>query len=96
MRTAVMVTLLIDWILVTPAALFVAQVMVPALLWREVLGLHITVRTRMRLLLRRTRGQLRTLYSLTQFFNPACTAARSMPFLPVSRMLLSLGDFELR
>jgi hypothetical protein len=57
--------------------------------------LHATLQYRSRSLIRRKTGLMKNLSSLVQHFNPACRAARSFPHLPVSRLLMSLNDFDL-
>ena len=46
-------------------------------------------------ILRRLNGLMRDANCLLQHFNPACRVARSLPHLPVSRLLLSIGDQDL-
>lgn len=53
------------------------------------------LRTRFATLIRRKRGLMRNVNSLVQHFNPACRAARAMPHLPISRLLMSLTDWDL-
>lgn len=48
-----------------------------------------------RLILLRTGGLLREANAAVHHFNPACRTARVFPSLPVSRLLISLGDADL-
>eukprot|EP01034_Spumella_vulgaris_P014326 gene14326-18289_t len=51
--------------------------------------------TRARLILMRRYGLMRDAHALVQHLNPACRVARSFPFLPVSRLLISINDKDL-
>jgi hypothetical protein len=48
-----------------------------------------------RIILLRTSGMLRESNAALHHFNPACRTARAFPSLPVSRLLISLGDADL-
>eukprot|EP01034_Spumella_vulgaris_P022586 gene22586-28721_t len=50
------------------------------------------LRTKAKLILMRSSGNLRQSNSLVQHLNPACRASRKCPELPVSRLLLSIND----
>jgi hypothetical protein len=50
---------------------------------------------RSRLIVMRTFGVMRDADALVQHFNPACRVARMYPQLPISRLLMSINDFDL-
>ena len=60
----------------------------------EVEQVHALIVKRVRFLMRRTRGVLSNQSELLQHFNPACRAARRFPHLMVSRLLISLKDYD--
>jgi hypothetical protein len=53
------------------------------------------LRERCQYILRRRAGAIIYANSWIQHFNPACRVARLFPHLPVSRLLMSLSDFDL-
>jgi hypothetical protein len=56
---------------------------------------HLLLKVRTEVLLRRYFGLMKHSNALIHHFNPACRAARSFPELPISRVLISLNDFDL-
>merc|ERR1711871_1793969 len=52
-------------------------------------------RDRCRIILIRKSGVMRDSNALVQHFNPACRAARMFPELPISRLLLTVNDFDI-
>jgi len=62
---------------------------------REVRELCEQLTRRSKLILMRTHGMVRDTEALVQHFNPAVRAARMHPGLPVSRLLMSLNDFDI-
>merc|ERR1711871_1844851 len=51
-------------------------------------------RDRSRIILIRKSGVMRDSNALVQHFNPACRAARMFPELPISRVLMTVSDFD--
>jgi hypothetical protein len=51
---------------------------------------------RTKLILMRSSGLMRNAHSLVQHFNPACRVARLYPTLPLSRLLISINDVDIR
>ena len=51
---------------------------------------------RSRLILRRTTGVVMHFDDLVQHFNPACRVARLYPSLPISRLLMSMNDLDIK
>jgi hypothetical protein len=45
--------------------------------------------------MQRCKGLMSEVHALIQHINPACRAARQFPHLPISRLLISLNDFDL-
>ena len=56
---------------------------------------HRLLRDRSRPVMLRSNGLMRDAHSLIQRFNPSVRAARRFPHLPVSRLLMSLNDYDL-
>jgi len=50
---------------------------------------------RSKLVMMRTTGLMRDADALVQHFNPACRVARMYPQLPISRLLMSINDFDI-
>jgi hypothetical protein len=50
---------------------------------------------RTKVILMRRAGLIRNAHALVQHLNPACRVARCYPFLPVSRLLISLADTDI-
>lgn len=48
------------------------------------------------LVLRRTNGVVHNYNDMVQHFNPACRTARMFPALPISRLLLSINDSDIK
>jgi len=61
----------------------------------DVRSVHSLLRERAKYLTMRSRGLIKFSDSLIQHFNPACRAARAFPELPISRLLMSLNDYDL-
>mmetsp|Transcript_25306 Transcript_25306/g.34790 ORF Transcript_25306/g.34790 Transcript_25306/m.34790 type:complete len:895 (+) Transcript_25306:33-2717(+) len=80
---------------------FVKQVWLPLLARPQLSSLHRVLSVRARSLLRRQKGLLLPFASrsqphcLLQHFHPVIRAARSFPYLPAARILLSLTDYDL-
>jgi len=60
----------------------------------EISSLAQILKTRSRVIMMRTFGNLRGATSYQQHMNPACRVARQHPHLPVSRLLLSVNDMD--
>ena len=60
----------------------------------DVKRLHHLLRVRVGVVMRRTKGVLVNSSELIQHLNPACRAARQFPHLMVSRILMSLNDYD--
>lgn len=77
-----------------PIQILVLHVIVPLLVSKEVRTVHLSLKNRIRFLLRRTSGMMKSSSALVQHFNPICRAARAFPEYSISRLLMSLNDFD--
>lgn len=66
-----------------------------SLVGKDIRAIFNNLKNRGKLILMRTTGLMRDSNCLIQHFNPACRAARAVPHLPVARLLISIGDFDL-
>jgi len=78
-----------------PATIWFLNVWVPSLCKWDLLSLHWVLQTRARTVLGRRSGALMNVNALLQHFHPACRAARLLPHLSASRLLMSLSDYDL-
>ena len=84
------------FLLLEPLVILLKHVLVVGVLAAEVVTERCDILARKsRIILGRRVGLMRDAHALVQHLNPACRAARSYPYLPVSRMLLSMGDSDL-
>ncbi len=91
----VVLSLLHEYLYLHPLAIWLLGVWMPGAAKKDVLALHWVLQVRARRLLGRRKGLMHSVNALVQHFHPACRAARLLPHLPVSRLLLSLTDYDL-
>mmetsp|Transcript_11695 Transcript_11695/g.19575 ORF Transcript_11695/g.19575 Transcript_11695/m.19575 type:complete len:725 (+) Transcript_11695:188-2362(+) len=87
-------SLIIQQVLVQPFRIWFLSVWCPTLAKWDILCLHWVLFSRARTILARKSGLLMNVNALTQHFHPACRAARLVPHLASSRILMSLSDFD--
>ena len=84
------------FIIIEPVVILLREVLVKQqLVGAEVADLCFALSKRALLILRRRSGLIRNAHSPIQHLNPACRAARSYPFLPISRLLISVNDSDI-
>lgn len=84
-----------DIFLIQPLRVYVKWILIAGVPAEEIAVLFDTLVIRAKSLLLRRRGLSKNISSLIQYFNPACRAARYFPWLPISRILIVLTDFDL-
>jgi hypothetical protein len=87
--------LIFDMFLFHPCMLWLKFIVAPSMARNEIVKLHGLLQYRARFLMTRVRGQMLSFSSLVQHFNPACRAARMVPDLHTSRLLIGLHDYDL-
>jgi hypothetical protein len=85
-----------DLIVLQPYKILWTWIFMSSLAHGEVMRLRKVFEMRIRYLAGRTTGVMRNTNALVQHFHPACRAARQFPALAVSRVLLTLNDYDLR
>jgi hypothetical protein len=85
-----------DIVLLQPLKVWINTIAVNGSVSAEVRGLCEGLSRKARLYLMRTHGMMRDADALVQHFNPACRAARMFPSLPISRLLLSINDSDVK
>ena len=84
------------FIIIEPVVILLREVLVKQqLVGAEVADICEMLLRRTMVILRRRSGLIRNAHSPIQHLNPACRAARSYPFLPVSRLLISVNDSDI-
>ena len=83
-----------DIIILQPMLIFCHFTLMSFIIQEEVRRLHDSLIARVKIVMRRTKGVLLNTSELIQHLNPACRAARKFPELMVSRLLLSLNDYD--
>lgn len=75
--------------------IWVKHVVFPFAISAELRTVHATLRLRATSILNRTNGMMATANCLVHHFNAACRACRAYPHLSMSRLLISMNDFDL-
>ena len=83
-----------DVFVLQPISIFFNYTLMSLLVTKEIEKVHRQLCARVRSLLRRKRGVLVNTSELIQHLNPACRAAREYPHLMVSRLLISMSDYD--
>jgi len=78
-----------------PFKIWLRWVLMNSLIASEIRDVVFNFRDRCKVVLFRTHGVMRDSNALVQHFNPACRAARMFPHLPVSRVLMTVGDYDI-
>ena len=91
---ALLCFVLMDILLLQPALVFFNFVCLVYAVQSRVMQVLRTIQVRVKSLLRRKRGVLVNTSELIQHLNPACRAAREYPHLMVSRLLISMNDYD--
>jgi hypothetical protein len=87
---------LLDLFFTQPVRIWISHITIPGVVRDDLLDIVELLKERSQFVLRRTTGVMRCADSLIQHYNPAVRAARALPSLPVSRILISLGDYDLK
>ena len=82
-------------LLIQPFQIWLRWVLINGMVATEIRETMKDFRDRSRVILIRTSGLLRDSNALVQHYNPACRAARMFPELPVSRLLMTVSDFDI-
>jgi len=82
-------------VILQPARIFMFHIVVAAISAKRVRTIHGVLRERIKGVLQRSSGLMRGADDLVQHLNPACRAARKHPHLRMSRVLMSLNDFDI-
>jgi hypothetical protein len=88
------ISLLEDMILLKPMKLYIKWVGMSVIITSDISILQEHLFSKFKLIMLRSSGLMRSANSLIQHMNPACRAARQFPGLPMSRLLMSLTDFD--
>jgi len=88
-------SLLQDMFLLEPMKVWVNWILINSHVSDEVRSFTELLSKRSRIILRRTSGLMRDSNALVQHYNPACRVARMYPALPISRLLMSIGDHDI-
>jgi hypothetical protein len=91
----VAINFLQDVLFLLPLKLWINFVIINGNVSKDVRELCERLCLRTKLVMMRTHGMMRDADALVQHFNPACRAARMIPELPISRLLLSLNDHDI-
>jgi len=83
-----------DVIIIRPLVVFLDCIFIDGSVNSELRELLFHLQLHSRIILRRTTGVMRDANALIQHFNPSCRAARIHPKYPISRLLLSLSDYD--
>ena len=86
---------LMDVFVLQPVRIHIEYVMLCAVTQSRVRLVHGILRDRAKGIVQRIRGLMRDAHALVQHINPVCRAARRFPHLPVSRLLMSLNDYDI-
>ena len=89
------ISLFQDVVLLQPIRIWMRWIFINAMVAQEVRDVVFNFRDRCRIILMRPHGLMRDSNALVQHFNPACRAARMFPELPISRVLMTVGDFDI-
>ena len=84
-----------DVFLLCPVKIWFKYIVISSAGSRLIQSYHDLLKRRAEVVLRRYVGLMSHANALIHHFNPACRAARTFPDLPVSRLLISLNDFDL-
>jgi hypothetical protein len=90
-----LVSICLDVIVFKPMRVWVTWIASASIVEEEAQVCLGILRERCQYILRRRAGAMVYANSWIQHFNPACRVARMFPHLPVSRLLMSLSDFDL-
>ena len=88
-------SVLFDTLLVNPVKIFLVRIVFVYSVREEVVRVAGTIRHRARFIATRCAGTMASYTDLIHHFNPVCRAARTIPHLSISRLLISLNDFDL-
>ena len=85
-----------DGIWIQPAVIYLTNVSIPGLAKKDFMAILFVVSNRAKSVLsRETFSIMKNSQALIQHFHPACRAARLVPHLAVSRLLMSITDYDL-
>jgi hypothetical protein len=88
------ISLLESIFILEPLSILFYHVLIASVTYEQVVSICNRLRNRAKYFLRRVKNQMPGPICLIQHFNPACRAARRMPDLPISRLLISLNDYD--
>jgi hypothetical protein len=91
----VLLSFLQDTFVLEPTKIWVTWMLINRQVSQEVRTFCETLAKKSRIILRRTTGLVRDSNAMVQHFNPACRVARMYPALPISRLLMSVNDYDI-
>lgn len=80
---------------ILPLRILLLKLFIPQIIRSSFLQLFKIFRLRVRRILVKDRGHLSNIHAFIQHFHPACRVARLFPYLPTSRVLMTMHDFDL-
>jgi len=86
---------IIEVFVLQPFRIYIQFVLICSISANKVLLLHSILKIRAKGIMQRCKGLMSTSQALIHHINPACRAARQFPHLPISRLLISLNDYDL-
>jgi hypothetical protein len=91
----VIVAFIQEVLLLQPLKILMRWIVINNVVSEDIRKTVLDFRDRSRIILIRSSGLMRDSNALVQHFNPACRAARMFPELPISRLLMTVGDFDI-
>ena len=92
--TSLAVCLAVDLFLFKPLKIWINWIASGSYVEEEARACLGILRDRSKFLLRRSKGSLKHCNNVIQHFNPVCRVARYYPHFPISRLIMSLNDFD--
>jgi hypothetical protein len=90
-----LVSIVQDMFLLIPFKLYVKWIAMSAMIVADVRVIFQHIHKKSKLIMRRSRGLMKSANGMIHHLNPACRAARKHPGLAVSRLLISITDDDL-
>ncbi len=82
-------------VVILPLRILFSELLIPQIIRNKLLTLFKVLECRLKYIAKRETGLLHRVQSLIQHYHPACRTARLLPWLPMSRILIALHDFDL-
>ncbi len=88
-------SMVMEIFILQPMRIFISFIFLSSFTTTKVKLMHAALRNRTKGIIKRKKGIMKDSNSLVQHLNPACRAARHYSHLPMSRLLISLNDFDI-